>query len=455
MARQLLSTAGVPSDESGSGTITAATVTGINSVSSTVNYFDAPANGMAQFKGLTTSTTEATYVQVICLGIVPHYATWATLLSTTGGFVINCYTGIPQCQASLVDGYTPLNSSLTATTASTCMADPRYLTWRSYVVKTDFAGVVGWFRLDSYWNSAAKQAASTWGPAIHLSTSIISDLDNAGTTTAIKGLTFVFAYADGSGIQFNHINTGWSAHSSNTSAGSGTNSLTTAPSSYTNNLPGVSADFAENLCLSSDLLLSGTTDTSSLDSTITAYSDGYKAKISLALEMILPGAGAGWAGVCIVYYSTEYVQNNTNGSVCFAAGVNSATGSGPRDFGAGYLMEVTSSTWKPPAASASLTPSSGELSGTKYGITKSPSAAVATMFTQGYYASVEWYQPKYASTYTGIARYGKDDYAGAYCMQGAGSTSYFSATAGSAKLTGAVSLATSILALGTAISLAM
>ena len=126
-----------------------------------------------------------------------------------------------------------------------------------------------------------------------------------------------------------------------------------------------------------------------------------------------------------MYYSTEYVQNNTNGSVCFAAGVNTATGSGPRDFGQGYLMEVTSSTWKPPAKEASLTPSSGELSGTKYGISKSPSAAAAGMFTQGYYASAEWYQPKYASTYTGIARYGKDDYAGAYCMQGSGSTTYF------------------------------
>lgn len=118
-------------------------------------------------------------------------------------------------------------------------------------------------------------------------------------------------------------------------------------------------------------------------------------------------------------------------------------------------MEVTSSTWKPPAASASLTPSSGELSGTKYGIVKAPAAAVSGMYTQGYYATVTWYQPKYASTYTGIARYGKDDYAGAYCMQGAGSTSYFSATGGSSKLTGAVSLAASVLALGTAISLAM
>jgi hypothetical protein len=155
MARQTLTSAGVPADE-GTSTITAATVTGINSVSSTVNYFDAPANGMAQFKGVTTSTTEALYVQVICLGIAPSYATWSTYLSTTGGFVLNCYTGIPQCQASLVDGLTPLNSSLTATTATTCMQDPRYLTWRSYVVRTDYAGVVTWFRLDSYWNSAAK-----------------------------------------------------------------------------------------------------------------------------------------------------------------------------------------------------------------------------------------------------------------------------------------------------------
>lgn len=305
------------------------------------------------------------------------------------------------------------------------MADPRYLTWRSYVIRTDNKGTVTWFRVDSYWNSAAKAAASTWGPGIFLSTSTISSKDNAGTASTIVGFTFCFAYADGSGIQLNHITTGWSAHSSNTTAGAGSNALTAAPSSFTNNLPGVPASFAENLCLSSDLLLTGTTDTSALAAAVTAYSDGYKAKISLNLEMILPGAAGGWAGVCIVYYSTEYVQNNTNGSVCFAAGVSSATGAGPRDFGAGYLMEVTSSTWKPPAASASLTPSSGELSGTKYGIVKLPAAAVATMFTQGYYASVEWYQPKYASTYTGIARYGKDDFAGAYCMQGAGSTSYF------------------------------
>lgn len=149
------------------------------------------------------------------------------------------------------------------------------------------------------------------------------------------------------------------------------------------------------------------------------------------------------------------MQDNTNGSVCFVAGVNTATGSGPRDFGAGYVLEVGTAAWKPPSKSAAVTLTTGVLSGGKYGITKEPSAATARMFTQGYYASAEWYQPKYASSYTGIARYGKDDFVGAYCIQGSGTTSYFSAPAGSAKLTGAVSLAASVLALGTAITLAM
>merc|ERR1711998_22625 len=120
-------------------------------------------------------------------------------------------------------------------------------------------------------------------------------------------------------------------------------------------------------------------------------------------------------------------MGNTNGSVCFVAGVNSATGSGPRDFGAGYLLEIAGTSWKPPANEASVTSSSGELTGGKYGITKDPAVSTAHMFTQGYYASAEWYQPKYASSYNGIARYGKDDYVGAYCMQGSGTTSYFSA----------------------------
>jgi hypothetical protein len=164
------------------------------------------------------------------------------------------------------------------------MADPRYLTWRSFVVKFQYIGTVNWFRVDSYYNSAGKAAASTWGPSIILSTNVISDDDNVGITTALRGLTYCFVYADGSGVQLNHIAISTSPVASNQTAGSGTNSLTTAPTSYTNNLPGFPQSYIENLCLSSDLQLTGTTDTSGLDSTITAYSDGYKAKISLNLE---------------------------------------------------------------------------------------------------------------------------------------------------------------------------
>jgi len=77
------------------------------------------------------------------------------------------------------------------------------------------------------------------------------------------------------------------------------------------------------------------------------------------------------------------------------------------------------------------------------------------MFTLGYYSSVSWYQPKYASSYSLVARYGKDDYVGAYCMQGSGSNSYFSAPAASVKLTGAVYMAVSAITIGAALSMAM
>ena len=77
------------------------------------------------------------------------------------------------------------------------------------------------------------------------------------------------------------------------------------------------------------------------------------------------------------------------------------------------------------------------------------------MYTEGYYASVTWYQPKYSSSYTGIARYGKDDYVGAYCMQGSGANSYFSAPAAGVKLSGAIYMAVSVISLGTALSLAI
>lgn len=75
--------------------------------------------------------------------------------------------------------------------------------------------------------------------------------------------------------------------------------------------------------------------------------------------------------------------------------------------------------------------------------------------TEGYYASSEWYQPRAATTYTLVQRYGKSDYIGAYCFQGAGSTSYFQAPEGAVMLTGAVELAASVIALGSAFYIAM
>lgn len=118
-------------------------------------------------------------------------------------------------------------------------------------------------------------------------------------------------------------------------------------------------------------------------------------------------------------------------------------------------MHVPQATWKPPAMSASVTPTGTVLTGDKYGIVYSPTGATSRLFTSTYYASVTWYQPKYASTYSDIARFGKDDYVGAYCMQGAGSTSYFSAPAAGYKLSGAAYVAASVITLGATLSLAM
>lgn len=303
-------------------------------------------------------------------------------------------------------------------------------------MKVDKNGTVSWYRVDSYWDSASTMFSSTWGVGVRLSTNVISDDDNYGTTNL--GKTFVFAYSDGSGVQLNHIAFGTTPVSTNTTAGAGTVTLTSAPASFTNTSPDM---VNQNYCGGSNLELTGTADTSSLSSTITDWSDGYKAKVTLDLEYLLPGAAGGWRGVCVVYYSSQYVMDNTNGSVCFAAAVDSTTGKGPTDFGAGYLMSVAASVWQPPMNKASLQPSSAALTGGKYDITYAPSSATSYMYTEGYYASVTWYQPKYASSYTGEARYGKDDYIGAYCMQGHSSNSYFSSTAASMKLTGAMYLA--------------
>lgn len=129
----------------------------------------------------------------------------------------------------------------------------------------------------------------------------------------------------------NHLSFSVVAPTANTTAGTGTNGLTTAPTSFTNSWPGRVAD---NRCTTSNLLVSGTTDTSGLSSTITAYSDGYKATITIALEQLAGGALGGWTGVCMVLYQSQYIQDNTNGALCVASVQASASGAGPIDFGA-------------------------------------------------------------------------------------------------------------------------
>jgi len=113
------------------------------------------------------------------------------------------------------------------------------------------------------------------GPGIQMSTHVtLGTADNSiasGTTTGL-GQTFIFAYGDGTGVQLNHIAYNQTRHASNNTSGSGTNNLTTAPTDFNNTFPNRVAD---NLCSSTNLKLAGTSDTSSLSSTITAYSDGY------------------------------------------------------------------------------------------------------------------------------------------------------------------------------------
>lgn len=68
--------------------------------SGTKSVLAAPANGVGQFKGLSTSTPVTKYNQVICKSVQPYYATaYPTNLQggTGNGWIIQCYTGIAQC----------------------------------------------------------------------------------------------------------------------------------------------------------------------------------------------------------------------------------------------------------------------------------------------------------------------------------------------------------------------
>jgi len=102
---------------------------------SSILYILPPKAGMAQFKGLTATANQLLYLNVICVGVAPVYTTWAVPTTTTLSFLLNCYTGIPQCGVKLTDSVTPLDSAHTDFTQhNTCLADPRYLTWRSFLI---------------------------------------------------------------------------------------------------------------------------------------------------------------------------------------------------------------------------------------------------------------------------------------------------------------------------------
>jgi len=94
-----------------------ATTTNVYTVNADANgivTINSPTGGMGQFKGALYGTTEKKYVQVICVGIAPmYYTTWALNLDdgVSNGWVISCYTGIAQCEASIADAYTALTST--------------------------------------------------------------------------------------------------------------------------------------------------------------------------------------------------------------------------------------------------------------------------------------------------------------------------------------------------------
>jgi len=135
----------------------------------------------------------------------------------------------------------------------------------------------------------------------------------------------------------------------------------------------------------------------------------------------------------------------TNGAICHVA-AQAATS--PYNVADQYLMHIPNTTWSPPRYSAAIAPSTFELTGEKYGITYTPSTATDDIYYSGHFITVAWYQPKYASFYTLVARYGASYNVGAFCMYGAGSTSYFIASANSQQLSGAVALAASAVAIG-------
>lgn len=182
-----------------------------------------------------------------------------------------------------------------------------------------------------------------------------------------------------------------------------------------------------------------------LANAITNYSDGYKATSTLFLETFMAGSYASWKGYCMVYYSSEYVMDSTNGSICHVALQSADNVMG---VSAQYLLHIPADSWSPPSSTASVTPTSMALTDAKYNALYVPAGSEESIYYAGHYAQVSWYQPKFGSSYTLVARYGSGDYVGAYCMMGSAGSSSFIPYASAVSLSGAAALAASAVVLG-------
>jgi hypothetical protein len=283
-----------------------------NNAISGIVRFDAPAGGVAQFKGLLQDATADKYVEVICHGIQPVFAVtpWQGLdTDAASGWIVTCMTGIPQCVWAVTD------AQLTAAETASCQADPRYLTWRMMTTRIQYDGTLVWYRTDSYWDVYSSEVSSCWGPSIKLSTNEESNVDNNGATAATDlGKGYVFAFSDGSGVQLNHLS--WSVFepTGESAAGGGLNTIVSAPAAgYANTYPD---QYAGNFCSDTNLHLAASTQWSSLAAVVQNYSDGYFAKLTITMDWVLSGALGGWRGTCMVNYTSGEVQDTRTGALC-------------------------------------------------------------------------------------------------------------------------------------------
>lgn len=296
------------SETDGSLLFPGATTLFTNNAIGGVVQFNAPAGGVAQFKGLLQDAAADKYVEVICHGIQPVFAVtpWQGLdTDTASGWITTCMTGISQCVWAVTD------AQLTAAETAQCLTDPRYLTWRMMTTRIQYDGTLLWYRTDSYWDVSSSVVSSAWGPSIKLSTNYESNVDNNGSGTEL-GKTYVFALSDGSGVQMSHLSSATFGPLDNTAAGSGQNTIATAPV-YQNTWP---RKYEGSWCSDTNLHLAATTQWSSLPAVVQNYSDGYYAKLTLTMDWVLSGALGGWRGTCMVNYTSGLVQDSRTGALC-------------------------------------------------------------------------------------------------------------------------------------------